>query len=68
MSEFIDRLWESMWTGLTPVIMVFLFLMGFKMARKFSELGVGNMTIVLAYIGGCIILPLTLPFFTMMRK
>lgn len=68
MGSFIDELWESIWTGWTPVLMVGLFFLGLTMAKKFASLGTGTLTIVLAYLLGCTLVPLSLPFFTMMRK
>jgi len=65
---FLEEVWENMWKGLTPVIMVGLLILGISMARKFSSLGVSFPTVVLAYIGGCILIPLSLPIFTTLKK
>lgn len=68
MSGFIDDLWESIWSGWTPIFMVILFFIGLNMAGRFASLGVSQLTVVLAYVLGGTLFPLSLPILTMAIK
>jgi hypothetical protein len=68
MSGFIDDLWESIWSGWTPIFMVVLFFVGLNMAGRFASLGVSPITVVFAYALGCTLVPLSLPILTMVIK
>lgn len=68
MGSFTEELWETIWTGWTPVLMVGLLFLGLTMAKKFASLGVTPLTVVLAYFLGCTLVPLSLPLFIMYIK
>ncbi len=65
---FKEELWENIWSGWTPVLMVILLIAGLTMAKKFASLGVSPMTVFFAYLLGCTLLPLSLPTFVTMKK
>lgn len=65
---FIQEVWEQIWTGWTPIIMVGLFIAGMEMARRFASLDVSPLTTAIAFILGATLIPLSLPVFSVIKK
>ncbi len=65
---FIQDVWENIWRGWTPILMVILLFLGLTMAKKFASLGSSGLTVFLAYLLGCTLLPLSLPAFVALKK
>lgn len=68
MSEFWEQVWANIWSGWGPIFTIILFFVGLQMAKTFHGLGVSAPIVVLAYLSGTILVPLSYSVFVTLQK